>query len=295
MMKVHIAILTTRDDEFTAVRERFQTEHQRMPSGWPYLKGVITTHNQHCYTIAIARSISQGNGASQRLAHHVIQDLDPGLLVLVGIAGGIPHNEFTLGDVIVSTHIVNPDIDAKNVDGTTHYMVGGGPPHPLVEQIISLLPGDPQLDSWNKFPSLQLERPNVDLQQVIISGNEEWRQRVQESLAQHFGQESNRQRHPLFKTGPIISTNHLMRDPDVLMDLLRTHRSVLAVEMEAAGVYEAARRLNHIYPVMVIRGISDIVGLQRDDKWTSYACQTAAAFAHTLIKASLIDLWGASE
>lgn len=294
-MKADIAIITIREDEFKAVRERFQAKRRRISGERTCLIGEITTDNQHHYTIAIARVIGQGNDASQRLAHDIIQDLDPQLLLLVGIAGGVPHNEFTLGDVVVSTHIVNPNVDAKNADGTTDYMVAGSSPHPLVEQIISLLPGDPQLNSWNTSPSLRFERPDVNLQHIALHGSEEWRQRVQESLTQHFGQESNRHRPPLFKTGPIISSNHLLKDPFVLMDLLRMYRSVLAVEMEAAGVYEAARRSNRFYPVMVIRGISDIVGLQRDERWTAYACQTAAAFTAALIRTGPIDprsVWG---
>ena len=36
--------------------------------------------------------------------------------------------------------------------------------------------------------------------------------------------------------------------------------------------------------MLTIRGISDIVGLPRDERWTEYACHTAAAFAHALVK-----------
>ena len=56
-------------------------------------------------------------------------------------------------------------------------------------------------------------------------------------------------------------------------------RHVLAVEMETAGAYRAAQGRESQYPVIPIRGISDIVGLERDDRWTAYACHTAAAFA----------------
>ncbi len=34
---------------------------------------------------------------------------------------------------------------------------------------------------------------------------------------------------------------------------------------------------------MAIRGISDIVGLERDYRWTSYACHSAAAFTYALL------------
>src|SRR5438046_1631948 len=63
----------------------------------------------------------------------------------------------------------------------------------------------------------------------------------------------------------------------------------IAVEMEAAGVYEAAQGIHHQYPVMAIRGISDIIGLERDGKWTAYACHTAAAFAYAFVMTKPID------
>lgn len=252
----------------------------RIPDGRTYLIGKVKTHNEQTCTIAIARCSDQGNDASQRLANYIIQNLDPQLILVMGIAGGVPHDEFTLGDVVVSTHIVNPNVDAWQADGTTDYMMRGGPPHPLVEDIVSLLPGDPQLEGW--ADSIQLERPPLNLEQVVIKGDDLWCEKVLSSLNWHFGEEENRGRSPRFTIGPIISSNHLMKDPVRLSAFLKTHRAVLAAEMEAAGVYEAAYGTPH-YPVMAIRGISDIVGLQRDRRWTAYACQTAAAFTYAFI------------
>ncbi len=286
-MKVDIAIITIREDEFTAVRSRFQTTRQRIPGGRTYLIGEVKTHDGQTYTIAIARCSDQGTDASQRLAHSIIHHLDPQLILVVGIAGGIPHDEFTLGDVVVSTRIVNPNVDAWLADGTIDYMMRGGPPHPVVEEIVSLLPGEPQLAGWTD--SIRLERPRLDPEQADIKGDEGWRERVRKSLAWHFGEEQNRGRSPTFTIGPILSSNHLIKDPVRLGEILKTHRAVLAVEMEAAGVYEAAYGTPH-YPVLAIRGISDIVGLQRDRRWTAYACQTAAAFTYAFIMTTPIDL-----
>jgi hypothetical protein len=39
---------------------------------------------------------------------------------------------------------------------------------------------------------------------------------------------------------------------------------------------------------MAIRGISDIIGFERDDQWTKYACQTAAAFAYAFVTAGIL-------
>jgi nucleoside phosphorylase len=56
--------------------------------------------------------------------------------------------------------------------------------------------------------------------------------------------------------------------------------------MESAGVYRAAHHL----PILAIRGISDIVGLRRDEAWTKYACETAAAFALSLANSPLLPI-----
>jgi len=58
--------------------------------------------------------------------------------------------------------------------------------------------------------------------------------------------------------------------------------------MELAGVYRAARRMNREYPILAIRGLSDVVGFKRDDRWTKYACHSAASFTHVLISSGVI-------
>jgi hypothetical protein len=53
--------------------------------------------------------------------------------------------------------------------------------------------------------------------------------------------------------------------------------------MELEGMYAAARTRRRIYPILVSKGISDIVGFDRDDAWTKYACETAASGALALL------------
>lgn len=260
-MAVDIAIITVREDEFRAVLQRFETERQYTHSGLSYYMSRVQTLDAHYYRIAITRCSEQGNDVSQKLASDIIHELNPRLILVVGIAGGIPQDDFTLGDVIVSTRVLNFNVDAMNADGTTTTAARGGS-HPLVAQITGLLPGeDRRLASWNTLASIGQERPDVNLQ-----------------------------RPPLFKIGPIASSNHLVKNSAVLTQWLASHRQILAVEMETAGVYEAAQMLDSQYPVMAIRGISDIVGLPRDPIWTAYACQTAASFTRAFIMTGPLGL-----
>jgi hypothetical protein len=157
----------------------------------------------------------------------------------------------------------------------------------LVENIVSLLPGEPQLTGW--ADSIQLERPSLDLEQTNVTGDEQWREKVGESLKWHFGQEQHRGRPSTFTIGHILSSNHLIKDSVRVREILNTHRSLLALEMETAGVYEAAQTPARQYPILAIRSISDIIGLKRDRRWTAYACQAAAAFAHAFIMTSPLD------
>src|SRR6266705_231220 len=183
-MKVDIAIMTIREDEFTAVRRRFQTERRRIPNGRTYLIGEVKTEKQ-TYTIAIARCSDQGTDASQRLAHSMIHDLNPQLILVVGIAGGVPHDEFTLGDVIVSSRIHNLNVGAQHEDGTSTFDIRGGI-HPLISDITSnLLLYQDKLAGWNTPESIGQARPTVNPRSATINGEEEWRRKVRASLKLH--------------------------------------------------------------------------------------------------------------
>lgn len=282
-MKVDIAIITIREDEYKALLQRFEPTPDREPGRRTYGICHVKTKIGYNYTISIARCSEQGNDTSQKLANDMIHDLNPQLILVIGIAGGVPHDEFTLGDVIVSTRIHNLNVGAQHEDGTCTFDIRGGI-HPLISDMTSnLLLYRDRLAGWNEPSSIGQARPVVNPRRVIISGDEEWRRKVRASLKLQFGTEPNRTRLPRFKTGSIASSNHLIRNPLILNQWRDIARTILAVEMEAAGVYEAAQRIDRQYPVMAIRGISDIVGLKRDEQWTTYACQTAAAFTYAFI------------
>ena len=108
------------------------------------------------------------------------------------------------------------------------------------------------------------------------------------SLQHHFGATS-KARNPTVVTGSIATVNQLVKDTQLLADWQQFARQTQAVEMELGGVYQAARRNNREYPILAVRGISDIVGFRRDDSWTAYACHSAAAFTQALLRSGVLD------
>ncbi len=268
-MRADIAIITIREDEFEAVFDRLDKHPSKIVKG---LKGrtyaIITVPingNKTC-TVALTRSPEQGNDVSQKIASEMIRDLDPKILLVVGIAGGFPTNDFTLGDVIISSRIHNFDVNAHDQEKIT--FDAKGDIHPFVSDIVaSLRMYRGSLAGWNDVDSIGMVRPSIDLSEVESNmyGDDEWKKKTLKSLNSQFGASAIRSQHPLFKTGAIASSNSLMKNTKIPTQWLDIVRSTLAVEMESAGVLQAADDIDKQYPVMAIRGISDIVGFNRDD------------------------------
>jgi nucleoside phosphorylase len=295
MIQVDFALITIREDEFEAVLQRFSAEVQEGDSGRTYGICQAQTKTGKSCSVAVVRTSEQGNDVAQQVASDMIRDLDPQLLLVVGIAGGVPRNEFTLGDVIISSRIHNFNVSAFNQSDITFDVKGGI--HPFVSNITASLPMyKGRLDGWNEGDSISIARPSLDLLQVQsnIYGDTKWRNDVLKSLNSHFGKSVSQTRLPLFKTGSIASSNSLMKDTKIPTTWLESARSILAIEMESAGVLQAAQQMNKQYPVMAIRGISDIIGLERDDQWTQYASHTAAAFTYAFVRAGIITPRGTS-
>ncbi len=250
----------------------------------------MPTRTGKACAVALARSPEQGADVAQQVASDIIRDLDPQLILVVGIAGGVPHNEFTLGDVIISSRIHNFNVNAVKQGDITFDVKGGI--HPYVSNITASLPiFQSRLSGWNERHSIGIARPSVDLiwAQSNVYGFSKWRDDVLKSLTTHFSETASVTRLPLFKTGSIASSNSLMKDTDIPTTWLESARGILAVEMESAGVLQAAQQLDKQYPVMAICGISDIIGLNRDERWTPYACQSAGAFTSAFIKAGIVE------
>jgi nucleoside phosphorylase len=277
---VEIGILTIRDDEFRAVLAVFPDKAgTHKGARREYTLRTADAGNGKRYRIAIVRQIAQGTGEAQDAARDLIDDLAPRLVLVVGIAGGLPSDDMTLGDVVISTRIYDFTVEARKAGHAPSYAVTGGPVDKALEGVIANLAArEDELGDWTA--DLPAAPPVRWTHEGDLVGPSEWQCELRDKLEHHHGTAAS-PRAPVYATGPIASSDRLVKDPQLLIPWLQTARTMLAIEMEAAGVYRAARER---CPMLAIRGISDIVGLKRADAWTKYACASAAAFTRAFLR-----------
>src|SRR5580692_8220467 len=279
---IDIGILTIREDEFRAVLKVFPDEHGIYKGRHREYTLRTTDAGQRArYRLAILRQIEQGNGEAQEAARDLCDDL---LFLVVGIAGGLPSDDISLGDVVLSTRVLDFSVEARKFQEETTYSVGGGSlAKSIAAGVANLGARELELgDWWAELPS----KPAVSLGRGMFYGPKEWQQDVREKLRAHYGKNVVA-RAPTFSAGPIASSDRLVKDPSVLIPWITSARGILAIEMESAGVHRATRDRT---PMLSIRGISDIVGFRRQDAWTKYACASASAFTRGYLRTRPVPL-----
>lgn len=279
--KVDIGILTVRPDEFEALLSRLPEPKSHVGKRH-YNLSLLPSSNGTSLRIAILRTNEQGTGEAQNAAADLIHDLAPRWILVVGIAGGMPSEDFTLGDVILSTRILDFSVRSED-DGMTTFALAGGPTDKSLASLFSnLIPTQASLAQWNEEDRIGVLRPTTpDLSKSSnFYGDKGWVRKVRKALRTNLV-ESNRK--PKFITGAVASSDTLVKDVDLASRLKDSSRQVIAVEMEIAGAYRVASAERT--PIATIRGISDIIGLNRtqNSNWTEYACHTAASFTIALL------------
>lgn len=289
---VDFAIITIKQEEFTAVLSQFGLKKPKIVKGArDYAIKSIRRRSGGSAIVAITRCISQGNNAAQDATRDIIKDLDPRWILVVGIAGARPASEIGLGDVVVGTNVLDFSVEAVK-NGAAEYSVEGRPVDHEVENFVTGLAAHAHgLRGWQNLSTTpfakqrrRLKRPDINLSPDRFYGPGEWQKEARESLEKHIRRQPQV---PKVYPAVIAASDRLIKSTDIIDVWSKVARHVRVVEMESAGVYIAARgrgphRTGH--PTMSIRGISDIIGFCRTDEWTEYACCAAAAFAYAFVR-----------
>ncbi len=187
-----------------------------------------------------------GNERSALWAHKLNSDVQPSVLVSLGIAGGI-HDDVRLGDVVVASQVDNYLADAKAV------------PKASAEEYDFALAGDPfKTDVYFTNAAQNIEFSNLG---IFLKWQEDCSTSYDQALAPNKDALIDKD---LLRLSPRLEEGHIASGPVVGAATAFTtwlkgkrDRSYLALEMESAGaalaIHESASGIRHL----VIRGISD--------------------------------------
>lgn len=290
-LNIDVGIITIKPEEFSAVTSRLGNWNDLNKNHHHYICNSITDTYGLKYNIAAARCLEPGTGNAQSLATDMIEELNPKWLFLVGISGGFPEAEYSLGDVVLCTRLHDFSVCCDHEDEPSDFADSGGPMHSDVAKLLEVLPAyKDRLEAreWNLPTGLHKEKPTIDLHSSSLIeklyGDEGWQQKVLSSLRNNFLEPRN----PIYYFGPTASSDRLVKSTSVPKIWRGSARNLTNVEMELAGVYRVAQKKN--IPVLAIRSLSDIIGYKRSPEWTQFACESAASFAICLIESGVLTL-----
>jgi len=98
------------------------------------------------------------------------------------------------------------------------------------------------------------------------------------------------------RIGPMASGSAVLADENLLETIVQQHRNLVAVEMEAYGVYAAAISARFPRPtVFALKSVCDFANGDKDDQWQAYAAYTSASAVRIFFEtymSEIVDLAG---
>src|SRR5205085_1612218 len=151
--------------EFEAILKRFPdaTDEPTGPFRRQYAFRKVRAAGSDICTLAIVRCVSQGLAEGQNVANDIIEDLQPRLILVVGISGAPPSTDLFLGDVLLATHIHDYSLGADTQEGRELALSGSSPPKNILTAIAALAAKKAQLGNWNSAHDIGIVRPGVPL------------------------------------------------------------------------------------------------------------------------------------
>ncbi|PSB01627.1 phosphorylase family protein [Merismopedia glauca] len=286
-----VGIITALPKEFAAMRRLLDNQEEiHIPgvgAGRRYVRGEVSGRNGGKHDVMLCLAAMGNNNAAIRSSLLLEHFPEIKSIVMVGIAGGIPHPEkpedhVRLGDIVISNEkgVIQYDFDKETIAETIHR-------HPPRPPSASLLEGVRLLEA----DELEGKKPWLEFINQAILPAGETRPSSETDILVSSTDPSLKIEHPVdirrikdeprVFTGSIASANKLLKNP-LKRDELRDKFGVKAVEMEASGIADAT--WTHEVGYLVVRGICDYCDANKGDNWQAYAAAVAAAYTKALLR-----------
>jgi nucleoside phosphorylase len=284
-----IGIVTALPHEFVAVKAMLEDPKDYHVPGESlrYVLGRIPGAEGRDHPVVLALGDMGNNLAAVHTTRLKTHFPNLNALLMVGIAGGAPNpakpgDHVRLGDIVVSDKYGVAQFDfGKQTASGYQYRQAPRPPsanllvsarHLRTREIEGQRPWERHLGralatlGWNRPPG----------EKDFLGDSADHRKRIE-----HPQDPERVEGQPRIFFGLIASSNTLLKDP-VQRDELRDRFGARAIEMETAGLADAAWVLEIGY--LGVRGICDYCDENKNDDWQPYAALAAAAYVRALLE-----------
>lgn len=252
-VRADIGIISVLAEEAQAIRGVFGLEPDQAAS--PSVDVGKLRVGGRSVVVAATRALAQGEISAVSALGYLRERYNPRLTVLVGIAGGI-HRDIFVTDVVIATRVVYYDLRKETSTGT----IRRGQERQAAPQI--------------SYAVNQFFTDHGEPAQVVDTASGKTIRVL---------------------TGPIGSGNAVIadRDSNILQYLAAFNDKILAVDMEAGGLSQACDEqvegTSASRGWLVIRGISDLAGSDKNDEYHFPAAWNAAVVLRELLSYLLPD------
>jgi formylglycine-generating enzyme required for sulfatase activity len=201
------------------------------------------------YRLIVVSLSGMGRIQAATVTNEAIARWHPRYVMLVGIAGGIAAKHVNIGDILISSQIVDYELQKITKDGPqVRWEVYRAEPR--------LLAASHNFSDKEWLDLVSVARP------------------VDGKLVRHVG--------------PLASGDKVIAFSDVLNIYRDKWPALIGVEMEAGGTAAAAFQSAEPPGFFMVRGVSDLADSDKNipdvEKWRPYACDVAASYAIGLLK-----------
>jgi 5'-deoxynucleotidase YfbR-like HD superfamily hydrolase len=288
---IDVVVLVMKEEEFQYALNAVQPAVSLTATpGMPTIElGLLKQENGAILSVAICQTAGQGPVVAAEVSQLIATKLSPRWLLICGVCGATAKEPtVTLGDVLVANHVYGPLNRAELPESLLQSSdpIGGqlrAETETLAGALRRRLRLNPDLLSA-QLASWGVKRPQLKQRQAkfCISAHKSI-----SAINLNLSHNAKR-KHPQAFYCAFISDAILRKDPVALDRELQTRRDVVGIEMELGGAVGGLRRHPEII-VTKIRGVSDLVGLERDEAWTKYAAGSAAAALSVVLHDGIIE------
>lgn len=282
--KIKIGIITALPKECAAVKRVMKNvkecKAEGRGAGDTFYIGELDSNYGGIHNVALSLCGMGTNRASIRATRML--NYFPGIeyIIMVGIAAGVPFHDniekhVRLGDIVVSEGVVQYDFVKETSEKVICRSDSAKPSAKLLAAVDRI--------KIKEYEGTYRWKAYIDTYAMDIFVKPESEDVLYDSEGKKVAhpKDDRRDEYPKIFYGRIASANTLLKSQEK-REKLKRDMGVLAVEMEASGIADAAWEEETGY--LVIRGICDYGDDFKNDDWQEYASIVAACYARDVIE-----------